>query len=454
MKIRFATTKRSPRSKRGWLTAAAALPLLTACSTADLSGLWFGDSSATQETAYSAEATQTAAEKASFDKAACGLFFGQYNQHSITSSQSGETPDAAISLEGTPQENLIQAISFDMNGNYEQARKLYVWLTATPPDLKVNLDCGQGVKLSGSINSLAQKRLVALDTASPEFARSAEIDSVVASATVAPGPELPNPPQVERDRRFYETGGVVQAEPEDSTSPIVRMDMEISENTAKLTSVERRTMATGSVAATAAQAPTARNNTAPAPEADMTTAAAPAPTPAPAPSAAAPQPTPTTGPATISGDEASTDHSGAVVAPNSRPVEQGNLDIKDPAPTQQSMIELPIASTPKPSGTEPKTPEPQAAAATAAQANAPYYAVQLAAYRSRGRAEGAWEKFQSASNGILASAPHEVISIAIEGKGLFFRLLTGSYGSSAEATQACNTLKAAGTDCLVRRVTP
>lgn len=458
MKIRFATTKRNPRSKRVWLTAAAILPLLTACSTDDLSGLWFGNSSGAQEPASVAKTAQSAADKANFDKAACGLFFGQHSQYSEANKQSDDTPVDAISLEGTPQENLLQAITYDMNGDYAHARKLYVWLTATPPDFKINLDCGQGVKLSGSINSLAQRRLVALDTASPEFARSAEIDSVVASATVAPGPELPDPPQVERDRRFYQSGGVVEADPEDSTSPIVRMEMEVSENTATLTSVDRRTVATGTAATAAASQPSARQkdnallpNTASVPDE--------APAPVPVPHAEPTRPALTAEVATISGDSASSEHSGTIVDANSRPIEQGNLDIKDPAPTQP-MIELPIASTsgasnpttPKPANSMPAPPV--AETSPSAQTGAPYYAVQLAAYRSRGRAEGAWGKFQSASGGILDSASHEVVSIAIEGKGLFFRLLTGNYGSSAEATRACNTLKAAGTDCLVRRVTP
>jgi len=86
--------------------------------------------------------------------------------------------------------------------------------------------------------------------------------------------------------------------------------------------------------------------------------------------------------------------------------------------------------------------------------NGPYYAVQLAAYRSRGRAEDAWSKFQSSSRGVLSNAEHEVVTIAIEGQGLFFRLLTGKYSTQAEAISACGQLKSVGLDCLIRRVTP
>jgi hypothetical protein len=457
VKIRAATTKFFHRRKRGWITAAALVPLLTACSSSDFSGLWFGSSSSSQEQNVPDSAQMTEAEKTNFNRAACGLFF----THSIApansgSKQAGSNPSSEISLERSPEDNFLQAISYDMDGNYERARKLYVWLTATPPDKKVDLDCGQGVRLSGSINSLAQRRLVALDASSPEYARSKEIDTVVASATVAPGPELPNPPQIERDRRFYETGGVVESEPEAPTTTMVRMDMEVSENTAQLTRVERRPAAPNTTPATT---PADRSTTAMATNRTETAVSKLAPVAAPVAMASQSTRPPAAAPVidapTIAGDEASTDHTGAIVTSNARPSEKGELDIVDRQSTPP-MIELPMTSTEPASTQYAMTPSTENSAPqnTSARATPPYYTVQLAAYRSRGRAENAWPEFQSASHGILAAADHEVVSIAIEGKGLFFRLLTGMYASSAEASQACNTLKSAGTDCLVRRVNP
>lgn len=399
--------------------------------------------------------------QANLNRTACGLFFGKTaDGANTTAMETGE-----ISLDRSPQQNLMQAVSFDIAGNYENARKLYVWLTASPPDAKVDLDCGQGIKLSGSVNSLAQRRLVALDTDVPEFARSAEIDSVVASATVEPGPELPDPPQVERDRRFYQQGGVVEVAPEDSTTLVPRMNMDMSENTAKLTMVEQRASkpaATTQRAAAASQAVTAPTATIePTP---MVAATKPAPAAAPSVAeTATAKPAPVNiAPATIAGSEEETGHSGAVVTSNSRPVSQGALDIVDPAP-DASMIELPISSNPAPAKptaaavVAPARTQTETAAAPASNMTAPsgpYYAVQLAAYRSRGRAEGAWPEFQSASRGILNSASHEVVTISIEGKGLFFRLLTGQYVTNSDATQACGQLKSVGVDCLIRRVTP
>jgi len=458
VKIRFATTNTLLRRNWGRITAAAILPLLTACSTSDFSGLWFGSSTASQELSSPSNGQLPAAEKTSFNRAACGLFFGHTASPGTGMAKDGSTPSEPISLDRSPEDNFLLAISYDMDGNYESARKLYVWLTATPPDAKIDLDCGQGVRLSGSINSLAQRRLVTLDASSPEYARSKEIDAVVASATVAPGPELPNPPQVERDRRFYETGGVVEAEPEAPTSPVVRMEMDVSENTARLTRVDRQAAAPN---ATPVPAPKRTNGSAISGTETAVSKLAPVAVPAPVAGqlAQSTAPVPVIAAPTIAGDAASTEHKGAMVTSNARPTEQGELDIVDPKP-EAPMIELPITSTElvatqnamAPS-TGNSTPAETATSQTT-QSDSPYYAVQLAAYRSRGRAEDAWTKFQSASHGMLASADHEVVSIAIEGKGLFFRLLTGMYASSAEATQACNSLKSAGTDCLIRRVSP
>ena len=462
MKIRFATTNTPLRLNWGRITAAALLPLLTACSTSDFSGLWFGSSPTSQELSSPSNEQLSAAEKTSFNRAACGLFFGHTASTGTEMHKDGSTTSEPISLDRSPEDNFLQAISYDMDGNYESARKLYVWLTATPPDAKIDLDCGQDVRLSGSINSLAQRRLVTLDASSPEYARSKEIDSVVASATVAPGPELPNPPQFERDRRFYETGGVVEAEPEMPTSPLVRMDMEISENTARLTRVDRQ-VAAPDATPVAKPVPAPKLTNGPAPGGAETAVSKLAPVAAPAPvarqSVQSLAPAPVIAAPTIAGDAASTEHKGAMVTSNARPTEQGELDIVDPKPAAP-MIELPITSTgpvATQNATAPSTENSAPAETTTSQtvqSDTPYYAVQLAAYRSRGRAEDAWLKFQNTSHGMLAAADHEVVSIAIEGKGLFFRLLTGMYASSAEATQACNSLKSAGTDCLVRRVSP
>ena len=437
MKIKFTTNKVNSHSHRAWVAAAIFLPLLTACSTGDTHDNWFSWSSPSAQNSDSSREADLATKARAFNQAACGLFFGQNDVPAgDVDIPASEEKTSAISLGESPQETLLQAITYDMGKDYERARRLYVWLTATPPNMQVDLDCGQGIRLSGSINSLAQRRLVALDALAPEFARSDEIDSVVATATVAAGPVLPTPPKVDRDTRFYEASGAINAEPEVRTGPVVRMDMPVSSNTAQLTRVDKRPQVK-----TDAEAP-ARSSS-------------------------------LSSPPTIAGSAASTEHNGAVIASNNRPVTQGTLDIADPPPAP-STIEIPIAPAPEPAAAKSRAQQPPKIETTApsenvvmrtkaasdvpasseASSDAPYYAAQLAAYRSRERAENAWGKFQNTANGILSTAEHEIVSIAIEGKGLYFRLLTGKYGTSSEAKQACNNLKTAGIDCLVRRVTP
>ncbi|HCW68355.1 MAG TPA: hypothetical protein DHR80_14385 [Thalassospira lucentensis] len=428
-----------------------------------MSGFWFESDPQARSTSADMPMETPPGERAALDRATCGLFFDQdhvRDQATETASSSDMQP---ISLDASPQDNLLQAISYDLDGHYDNARKLYVWLTASSPDLKIDLDCGQGIRLSGSVNSLAQRRLVALDRSKPQFARSAEIDTVVAAATVAPGPDLPNPPQVDRNRDFYKTGGVVTAEPEDRVSPTPPMEMNVSENTARLTSVERKTPAAAPAQA-ASKAPVAV--VAPVPVLKET--AKPAPKPGSS-MAVATMPAPT-----IAGDQQETTHTGAVVATNARPVEQGELEITDSAPAT-SMIEVPMASkapattndtpdvtpkatpTPKPMPVATKQPTTQTepiVAPSGVAPSGPYYAVQLAAYRTRERAESSWSVFQSRSNGVLTNAAHDVSTIAIEGQGLFFRLITGQYATNDQARQACTALKNQGVDCLVRRITP
>lgn len=394
-------------------------------------------------------------ERAALDRATCGLFFDQDHVRDQATKTASSTDMQPISLDASPQDNLLQAISYDLDGHYDNARKLYVWLTASSPDLKIDLDCGQGIRLSGSVNSLAQRRLVALDRSKPQFARSAEIDTVVAAATIAPGPDLPNPPQVERNRDFYKTGGVVTAEPEDRASPTPPMEMNVSENTARLTSVERPPPAAAPAQA-ASKAPVA--------------VVAPVPvlkeTAKPAPKPGSSMAVETMSAPTIAGDQQETTHTGAVVATNARPVDQGELEITDSAPAT-SMIEVPMASkapatakatpTPKPMPVATKQPTTQTepiVAPSGVAPSGPYYAVQLAAYRTRERAESSWSVFQSRSNGVLTNAAHDVSTIAIEGQGLFFRLITGQYATDDQAAQACTALKNQGVDCLVRRITP
>ena len=163
------------------------------------------------------------------NSAACGLFFGDTPLKTIPSNpQSATDPDEPIALQGDPASDLRQAIAFDLAGEPARARRLYLWLTATDPNVTTTIDCGNGIILTGTITSLAQKRLKALDAGNPDLARSREIDAVIAAATVAPGPELPNPPTIKRNRDFYNNTIAANVPPEDSITPRTTMKMDVN----------------------------------------------------------------------------------------------------------------------------------------------------------------------------------------------------------------------------------
>ncbi|WP_417815117.1 SPOR domain-containing protein [Thalassospira alkalitolerans] len=380
------------------------------------------------------------------NSAACGLFFGDTPLKTIPSNpQSATDPDEPIALQGDPASDLRQAIAFDLAGEPARARRLYLWLTAADPNVTTTIDCGNGIILTGTITSLAQKRLKALDAGNPDLARSREIDAVIAAATVAPGPELPNPPTIKRNRDFYNNTIAANVPPEDSITPRTTMKMDVSANTARLTSVDR---------------PAARVAS---PTVPTQAPAAAAPTIAPTPSKAASAALINTSapPGTIKGSAITPSASNKALLSTTRPVESGTLELADEVPVASlSMIEVPMVDTTTDRPITPKpvaVPEPTTSAKAQSQVappSSPYYTVQLAAYRSREMAESRWQRFQAMGDGILGGATHNVQSIAIEGKGLFFRLMTGQYTRKTDAQSACNGLKRAGIDCLIRQVTP
>jgi hypothetical protein len=83
-----------------------------------------------------------------------------------------------------------------------------------------------------------------------------------------------------------------------------------------------------------------------------------------------------------------------------------------------------------------------------------YYALQLAAYRSREIAEASWLKIQKNSNGLLDGIDHEIRTLAVKDKGLYFRLLTGHFAEKSVAIKVCEGFKKEKMDCIVRHIEP
>jgi len=78
------------------------------------------------------------------------------------------------------------------------------------------------------------------------------------------------------------------------------------------------------------------------------------------------------------------------------------------------------------------------------------YAVQVSSRRTEGDAQNAYRALQSRYAGVLGAHPSFIRRADLGDRGVFYRALVGPFGSRAEAVQLCESLKAAGGDCLVQ----
>ena len=386
--------------------------------------------------------------------AACSLFLESPSARGIYLSperKSDKTTDPAkrdITISSNPENDLKQAIELELAGHPAEARKLYLWLTAANPDSSFTMRCGNGVDLSSKIVRLAQQRLAVMDKSNPQLAQSNEIDEKVAMAKVAPGPDLPNPPKVKRNTDFYLTAGPMDMMPEDDNPPAPPFAIEVSPNTETL------------ARATPPKEPVSLESHKAVGISNVTTVKPPKGSPA----------------SEIlelnGGVGAPSAQKSAKLQANSTPQEDGKLQSMPAAPRQQNTRPAPLPDdvTPGTSAQKPARmaqkaerhgpPAPSSptsspvAKAPAVQAGQPYYALQLAAYRSREMAESSWLRLQKKSDGLLSGIDHEVRTYAQKDKGLYFRLMTGHFADKTTAERVCQGFKANKLDCIVRYVKP
>ncbi|AUG52815.1 hypothetical protein CSC3H3_08925 [Thalassospira marina] len=423
--------------------------------------------------------------------AACSLFLENSAARGIYLSSARAAPTATstkdVAISSSPEDDLKQAIELELGGYHAEARKLYLWLTAANPNSTFTMPCGNGVNLSSKIVRLAQQRLAAMDVSNPELAKSDEIDEKVEMAKVAPGPTMPNPPKVKRNTDFYLTAGPVDVMPEDDNPPAPPFAIEVSPNTETLARV------------TPPKEPVSITSEKAVGISDITTSQPPKKSPA-------------AEILELTGGVGAASVRNAGLQPNSTPTEDGNLQSMPAAPTVAETEPMPApapvpddmvpgADEAKPAAMKPAKAETATATATAqdmapakpatddkplkpaqpemtttaerqgppapeavapvkttgnaiAKAGQPYYALQLAAYRSREMAEASWVKLQKKSGGLLDGIDHEVRTLAIKGKGLYFRLMTGHFADKAVAAQVCQGFKENSLDCIVRYIEP
>lgn len=115
----------------------------------------------------------------------------------------------------------------------------------------------------------------------------------------------------------------------------------------------------------------------------------------------------------------------------------------------------PPPKPPEPAATEAEAPPPPVAVAPAPAAPPPAtgqdWAVQVGSLPSRGEAEKHWAGLAKRHADLLASRTPLLREAEVAGKGRYTRVLLGGF-DKAGAAAFCAKLKAAGADCLTRRL--
>jgi hypothetical protein len=125
-----------------------------------------------------------------------------------------------------------------------------------------------------------------------------------------------------------------------------------------------------------------------------------------------------------------------------------------PPPPQSRVAPAPQAMTP----TTPVTPRALPAtgparqvAARPASAEARGYVVQVSSERTQAHAQASYRALQAKYPAVLGSHRLTIKRADLGEKGIFFRTQVGPFASAEEAGKMCNSLKAAGGQCIVQR---
>jgi cell division septation protein DedD len=95
-------------------------------------------------------------------------------------------------------------------------------------------------------------------------------------------------------------------------------------------------------------------------------------------------------------------------------------------------------------------PAPQVAARPAS-AEAGGYVVQVSSQRTEADAQASYRALQAKYPAVLGSRRPTIKRADLGEKGIFFRAQVGPFAAAEEAGKMCNSLKAAGGQCIVQR---
>lgn len=180
-----------------------------------------------------------------------------------------------------------------------------------------------------------------------------------------------------------------------------------------------------------------------------TTAAAPAALPSPpaAPSRSTPPQFAAPGPQPPMQQQPASLPKPPVAAPgqSGTPQAEAPLSLNEPrtaaAPRQVGVQRQP------PKNTEVAAAPPQALAQPPAKGG---YLVQVSSQRSEADAQAALRNLQAKYPDLLGGQPATIRRVELGERGVYYRAMIGPYGNREQASQLCNSLKAAGGDCIVQ----
>ena len=112
-------------------------------------------------------------------------------------------------------------------------------------------------------------------------------------------------------------------------------------------------------------------------------------------------------------------------------------------------------------GQQPAAPGPQAALppqsapAPTIAVNTPQpagsYVVQVAAQKSEADAQSSWQSLQQRYGTVLGGQQASIRRVDLGERGVFYRAQVGPFSSRAQASEICQSLKAAGGECVIQR---
>ena len=192
--------------------------------------------------------------------------------------------------------------------------------------------------------------------------------------------------------------------------------------------------------------------------------------PPPAQRAAAPAAAarPANAPLSLNPDAAPASRAAAPALAPARPQQQAAAEPAAPAPAPRAPAPVarsanaPLSLNPDaapapapraPTRTANAAPTSLAAVPSANPASAARggYAVQVTSQRSEAEAQTAYHALQGKYGSVLGSHSMFVHKVELGAKGTYYRAMVGPFGSQAEASQLCSSLKSAGGNCFVQR---